>query len=217
MLPQHVDVEAFSVIEYLQNVCEMEKGSPQTQEAIKDAICLQLLYWLRYSSQKKNQTSFKYIEHLFQHFTFGQSPIAMPSATLPRFKLLFPVSNHKNGNGESTITTKLVSLLKSENTSESNTFFGSIEYMEKIFTDFQVTITLRDLFEHLLDILMTTLNDSSPIVRSRTVRAFHSFIRVDVNLFFNRLDLNKCIIDRLHDVAISVREETIKLVGTSMK
>ncbi len=51
-------------------------------------------------------------------------------------------------------------------------------------------------------------------MRARVVKALHSLLKVDSGLIDSRSSLQDAIKARLNDIAISVREEAVKLIGS---
>lgn len=51
-------------------------------------------------------------------------------------------------------------------------------------------------------------------MRARVVKSLHSLLRVDGGLIDSRPSLQEAVNARLNDIAISVREEAVKLIGS---
>jgi hypothetical protein len=60
--------------------------------------------------------------------------------------------------------------------------------------------------------LLNLFSHPSPLVRSRVVRSLNLLVKVDSSLFENK-SIKESVLERFNDVAISVREEVVKLVG----
>lgn len=60
--------------------------------------------------------------------------------------------------------------------------------------------------------LLNLFSHPSPLVRSRVVRSLHLLVKVDSSLFESK-SIKESVLERFNDVAISVREEVVKLVG----
>jgi hypothetical protein len=79
----------------------------------------------------------------------------------------------------------------------------------------QILVKQRFLRNDILAVQKSLLNlfsHPSPLVRSRVVRSLHLLVKADPSLFQNRA-IQESVVERFNDVAISVREEVVKLVG----
>jgi hypothetical protein len=76
--------------------------------------------------------------------------------------------------------------------------------------------TMRLIFDAVMAAVLNMLRSSSPIIRSRAMKNLAKIIHVDSNLVSNDM-VRTAVLDRLNDVAISVREEVVKLVGAYLK
>lgn len=72
---------------------------------------------------------------------------------------------------------------------------------------------LRTRYEGILKSLLLQFSAPSPAVRSRVVKSLAALMQVDDSLI-TRAMFRDAITERLHDVAISVREECVKLIGS---
>ena len=67
-------------------------------------------------------------------------------------------------------------------------------------------------FEKLLNALLFLFSEPVPTVRAKVVKTFSTLTKLDPNLISRDL-VRESVTERLNDIAISVREEAVKLVG----
>lgn len=197
------DVNVFIVVEHF-HALYLSSQSLSFQDLIKDSLAMILVQWLRYSSNHKHAVTLSYIEDLIQ-FYLPDYQIYCNISPL-KAKLIYPSIDKLSANAPSVLMN-----LKSADTPNGSIVASDVMNVvyKKVITNF----SLHGFSEVIMNILTMALTDPSPIIRARVVRSIHSLIRVDHNLFLSRPDLNTDITSRLHDVSISVREETVKLFG----
>ena len=67
-------------------------------------------------------------------------------------------------------------------------------------------------FEQLLNALLYMFSESFPLIRARVVKTVSILTKIDPNLILRDI-VRQSVSERFDDVAISVREEAVKLVG----
>jgi hypothetical protein len=72
--------------------------------------------------------------------------------------------------------------------------------------------SLQSDFDGIVRVLLLLFSQPSPQVRSRVIRAIAVLLQTDLSLL-GVPDIRDSVIERFNDVSISVREETVKLVG----
>jgi hypothetical protein len=106
----------------------------------------------------------------------------------------------------------LSSLLFNQIDEAARRAFFSYEWVQSSMRSLLSERILSTIFERILNALLILFAEPSPMVRARVVRALSLFFGVDAQLI-SRGAVKEAVNDRFYDVAISVREEVVKLVG----
>lgn len=91
--------------------------------------------------------------------------------------------------------------------------FLSYESVQASFLALLADRCLKDHFDMIIKMLISLFSDPSPIVRARVVRTVSVILDADPELICDDL-IRDAVTERFNDVAISVREEAVKLVGS---
>jgi hypothetical protein len=93
--------------------------------------------------------------------------------------------------------------------------FQSYLSYEWVLSSYKSIITDRYIsydFEVILNTLLLLLNDNLPVIRSKIIKTLSLLISVDPYLIL-RNNVKDAVTQRFNDMSISVREETVRLVG----
>lgn len=89
---------------------------------------------------------------------------------------------------------------------------NSQEWVKSVLRRILVSRELKPLLNIILGSILLSFTEGSPLVRARAMKSLGSLIRVDKEISA-REEVQETIKERLHDSAICVREEAVKLVG----
>lgn len=88
----------------------------------------------------------------------------------------------------------------------------SQEWMSFILQKILADGVLNHLLDLILGSILLAFTEGSPLIRARAMKSLSSIIRIGTGIS-SRAEVQETIKERLHDSAICVREETIKLIG----
>ena len=102
--------------------------------------------------------------------------------------------------------------------SELNSLNYSFQYITTLYQSIIINYRYSQLFDIIFNLFVYILTDNSnsfnnsPIIIARILKSLNLLIRSDIKLF-NKLIIKQIIIKYITDSSISVREETIKIIG----
>jgi hypothetical protein len=71
-------------------------------------------------------------------------------------------------------------------------------------------MSLKKQYELIISSLLMMLSENSPLIRSRVLKSLSSLTKEDSNLIVVD-EFRKAVVERFNDMAISVREEAVKV------
>lgn len=199
-----VDIDCYSLAEYL------FRGHSESSRFTTDALAVLLMTWYRFNEKKdpiaQSTGSQAKVNDFIENF-LGQLSSTRPA------KIEFPLDGSAFTSKDSILLFQTFSNCASVSAQQIDPANYSPDMIQRTWKNVITSMRLREVFDMLLSVLSSTLNDSSPVVRSRVIRTLHNLMRVDRTLFVSRSLIKQSVTERLHDVSISVREETVKLIG----
>jgi hypothetical protein len=152
-------------------------------------------------------SSFRHIPNI--HFAFSLSGNKSATILTPSFR---KNSTPYSRTPPSTFSSNLSSSSKTVDDGMRELFY-SYDNIQFIFLKTFTNRNFSNYFEYILDAILNTLSLSIPSIRARAIRIIGSFVNVDATLITHK-DVREAIIERFNDIAISVRDEAVKLVGS---
>jgi hypothetical protein len=114
--------------------------------------------------------------------------------------------------GRSVPMLSMSSLFPTALDSEQRRDYFSSECVQSRYRQLLGLRSLPALFNSMLVRILNMLHSPSPIVRAKAMKNLSRIVQVDSELINNDM-IREAILERLNDIAISVREEVVKLIG----
>ena len=218
------DINSYHVAAYLDNQYSSLKdsfaidtytlGVEQGLDIIKDAYDISLAQWHMQSTTTPRSDVTAFVQRLI---TTSNSLSSSTSSDEGRRSI---GGLYKSGLGllsgkalpSFLSNASLSSLLFNQIDEAARRIFFSYEWVQSSTRSLLSERILNTIFERILNALLILFSEQSPMVRARVVRALSLFFSVDAQLI-SRVAVKEAVNDRFYDIAISVREEVVKLVG----
>jgi hypothetical protein len=175
---------------------------------LKFAYEMNLLFWYKVAMKNNNNILVTFIKNLMTdmfpiNFLLNKNYLNFISSENQD-----ELTNRLNKFYNNLNYTQLFSEIDSSNYNIKNSF----ESIIMVYKNILVSTFYNDIFDNILKIIIYTLNEQSPTIRSKSLKFLSLIIQTDKSLIDNEI-IKKNITNRLFDKFISVREETVKLIG----
>eukprot|EP01038_Epipyxis_sp_PR26KG_P004076 gene4076-5822_t len=209
-----IDVHSFIVSNFLRDECvadiQTTMGSPSARKnsptVNNDALAFNLSLWSKQSIAEGSKNVMLFTAFLSSLSIFDSNADSNTKSHLD-FNDTFTAFDAQH-----TITYNNSSSSTSENQRSNLNGINSIEYAmisNKIITS---NWYLKSLFENILQAIIMMASDPAPTIRSKVMKILASILSCDKSLIL-RDHFRSTVESRLNDRFISVREETVRLIG----